>query len=103
MLASDNHAILLELSGIANERLTITVRRNLVYESKISVARVATGFLLPMSQANFVWRSLMKMTTMTSMITYAGKTNCNQVFQYSGVLRTGTSTKTVISPLYTRP
>ena len=57
------------------------VCKSFAYDSNTSVARVATGFFLPISLANLGDRSLMAITITTRKMVYVGKANCNHVFQ----------------------
>ena len=66
------NTILVEPSGYfrkANEKMSIITRRSLAYESRSSVARVATGLPLLMSLANRDDLSLIKITMATSIMT----------------------------------
>ena len=68
---------------MANENDVIIELRTFVYESNNSVARVATGFFLPISRANLALRSLAKIMITTREIRYTGKVKWSNAFQVS--------------------
>ena len=71
-VASGSQTTLTEASGyfrMAKEKMSMIARRYLVYDSKISVASVAIGLPLPISLANCVDRSLIKITVATKIMT----------------------------------
>lgn len=66
-----------------NQKIKMIVWRSFVYERKIRVFKVATGFRFPMSLENFGENLQTTITNAIRIKTYAGKTNFSHVFQYA--------------------
>ena len=83
-LALGSHFIKVMLFGyfrITNEKDTMKVCRSLVYESRLRVARVATGFFFPIRFENFEEQELIQIITMTRTMMYRGKASWSQVLE----------------------